>query len=210
MTRVRWTGFALIGVMILCHAVGALGPGAGTDVRGAEAEAKKKLAGPPPLVVDKDAPLLLDGTAKPTRKATRAATENQACFVCHANYEEEPLAALHAHENVGCTDCHGKSFPHRNDENNTTPPDVMYPSSAIVAACRECHETHDAPAEKVVARWLARCPQKEDAKALVCTDCHGQHRLKIRTVRWDKKTRKLIELRKKLRVEGGELRAKKG
>ena len=31
-----------------------------------------------------------------------------------------------------------------------------------------------------------------DAKDIVCIDCHGQHRLKIRTVRWDKQTKELI------------------
>jgi hypothetical protein len=187
--------FGALGVAIVCCLAGVAGLDLGTAADQA-VERPKKTAGPPPLVVDKDAPLLLDAGEKPAAKPTRAASENQACFVCHANYQEEPLAALHARKNIACSKCHGDSFPHRNDENNTTPPDVMYPLDAIVAACRECHKTHDAAPEEVVARWLERCPQKTDPKMLVCTDCHGRHRLKVRTVRWDKKTRKLIESKK--------------
>ncbi len=48
------------------------------------------------------------------------------------------------------------------------------------------------PAQKVIARLLERCPEKTNPAALVCTDCHGEHRLKVRTVVWDKETRKLL------------------
>ena len=68
----------------------------------------------------------------------------------------------------------------------------MYPPEAIAEKCAECHEEHDAPAVEVIARWQERCPKKTDPSTIVCTDCHGDHRLKIRTVRWNKKTRKLI------------------
>jgi formate-dependent nitrite reductase cytochrome c552 subunit len=112
--------------------------------------------------------------------------------VCHTNYETEELAVVHAQHDVGCVDCHGKSYDHRNDEDNITPPDIMFASDQIDTGCAECHETHDAPARKVVARWQERCPAKTDPKQLVCTDCHGHHRLAFRTVVWDKKTRKLI------------------
>jgi formate-dependent nitrite reductase cytochrome c552 subunit len=141
------------------------------------------------LVIDRS--LLLDDAAeeKPDRSFLKV---NQACYVCHGNYEEEPLAVIHAKEGVGCADCHGKSFAHRNDEDNITPPDVMYPLEAIDEACQECHDTHDASARDVIARWQQRCPEKMDASTLVCTDCHGQHRLKMRVVRWNKKTGELI------------------
>jgi formate-dependent nitrite reductase cytochrome c552 subunit len=112
--------------------------------------------------------------------------------VCHTNYQEEEMVTQHAVENVGCVKCHGDSLAHRNDENNTTPPDKMYPLTSIDRACMECHETHDAPARKVLARWRERCPAKNDPTLIVCTDCHGEHRLKHRTVRWDKATGKLL------------------
>ncbi len=150
----------------------------------------------PPLVVDAETPLLLDDP--PETESTRPAqpttgADNSACFVCHANYREEALAVRHARADVGCVACHGQSFAHRNDENNTTPPDKMIPADAIDKACRMCHTSHDVSAAKVVMHWKRRGIDKNDAASIVCTDCHGEHRLKIRTVRWNKKTGKLIK-----------------
>ena len=175
----------------------------------------------PPLVVDKDAPLLLDEPVlldEPTEvgnPVTEAEAKNATCYVCHANYAEEELAQWHAKQNIGCTDCHGESIGHKNDENHLTPPDRMYPSSEIDEACgkchtghdvpaieivrrwkerrgdtktdvlcKECHEKHDFPAAEVVRNWQKRTGQKEQAEPIVCTDCHGDHRLKIRSVRY--------------------------
>ena len=126
---------------------------------------------------------------KPTRKLE---ADNSPCYVCHVNYEEEEFVTSHAGENVGCVDCHGQSYAHRDDEDNITPPDVLYGADAIAPSCGKCHDTHDAPAAKVIARWQERCPAKENPADLVCTDCHGQHRLRFRTVWWDKKTRELV------------------
>ncbi len=163
----------------------------------ADEEKKNEL---PPLMIDDDEPLLLlEEPEEEEKSATeiKALTKNQPCFVCHVNYQEEPLAAGHAKMGVSCVDCHGNSFPHRNDENNTTPPDRMYPADQIEKACTECHRAHDAPAVKVIARWQKRCPDKKDPKTIVCTDCHGQHRLKVRTVQWDKKTGEVLPAKAK-------------
>jgi len=157
-------------------------------------------AAPPPLVVDKEKPLLLEEPKKTEQDPWAApkgpVADNQACFVCHANYDEEPFAVVHAEVNIGCVKCHGESLAHRDDEDNITPPDIMFWPEKIKSNCDDCHEDHDAPAVKVIALWQERCPAKTDPKTIVCTDCHGQHRLKFRTVWWDKKTRKLI-IRKK-------------
>ena len=157
---------------------------------------KLKSYPPPPLVIDKDAPLLLDGPAESEMHSsgatTRALKDNAACFVCHANYREEALASGHAESDVGCGDCHGPSYAHRNNENNTTPPDRMYPADAIDQSCRKCHTTHDVPAAKVITRWQQHYPDKTNTETIICTDCHGDHRQKLRTVRWDKKTGKLL------------------
>jgi hypothetical protein len=159
----------------------------------AAAENESEDGGPPPLVVDPDAPLLLDDPEPAgAEPSTAAATENQACYCCHANYREEPLAQWHVKANIGCVECHGESHAHRNDENNTTPPEVMFPAAAIDKYCEKCHGGHDAPASAVIARWQQRCPQKTNVADVVCTDCHGQHRLRLRTVRWDKRTGKLL------------------
>ena len=148
-----------------------------------------------PLTVDKAAPLLLD--EPPAKKAPAAdpkkpMADNSACFVCHGNFQEESMVAVHAKENVGCAKCHGSSRAHRNDEDNVTAPDKMYQPARIDNACRKCHEDHNASARKVIAMFQARFPQDADPKKVVCTDCHGEHRLKVRSVHWDKETGKLL------------------
>jgi hypothetical protein len=180
----------------------------------------------PALVVDTDAPLLLDEPGESEKVNTEAETKNATCYVCHANYADEPLAQRHAKANMACSDCHGESIAHKNDENHLTPPDRMYPAGEIDEACRKCHtghdvqpaevvrrwrehigdtktdvlcekchEGHDVPAADVVRKWQERTEQKKEDKPIVCTDCHGDHRLKLRSVRWDKKTGKLLGTR---------------
>lgn len=152
--------------------------------------------GLPPLTIDRGAPLLLDesetNAAEKKADARKVLADNQSCYVCHANYQEEEMVHQHAVGDIGCIQCHGPSLAHRNDENNTTPPDKMYPTAAIDKSCAECHDTHDVSAQKVLTRWRERCAEKADPAKIVCTDCHGYHRLKVRTVRWDKATGKLL------------------
>lgn len=147
----------------------------------------------PALKVDKSAPLLLDEPAGKEAKSESYLRINEACYVCHGNYREEPMAVDHAKNDVSCMKCHGPSLAHRNDEDNITPPDKMYSMAKIEAGCQaDCHDTHDAPAREVLKRWQERCPQKTDFAQIVCTDCHGFHRLARRTVRWDKDTGALL------------------
>ncbi len=164
---------------------------------------EQKPAGPPPLVIDKSAPLLLEEPPEvdPWDVPTGPVADNLACYCCHANYEEEEFVVYHAKANVGCIKCHGESYDHRNDENNVTPPDIMFPPEKIESNCQECHQTHDAPAKEVITRWQERCPNNAKPEELLCTDCHGEHRLKVRTVRWDKRTRKLLIRGKQQGVE---------
>ncbi|MCL5270060.1 MAG: cytochrome c3 family protein [bacterium] len=143
--------------------------------------------GPPPLTVDKAAPLLLD---EATTSAKPANLRKLICHDCHANYLEEPFAVAHDKAGVTCLSCHGESMAHSGDENNITPPEVMYAREAIAPKCRQCHPDHNAAAIDVIVLWQRRGLQKLDARQLVCTDCHGEHRLKVRTVEWDKKTGK--------------------
>lgn len=183
-------------VVAVAWAVLSAGLGPPARVAAAESVSTPSAAAtkPPPLVVDPSAPLLLDDAPaqKPPASAAGPKADNEACFVCHANYREEPLVVEHAKQNVGCVKCHGPSLKHRNDENNTTPPDVMFPLDAIDDACAECHDEHIAPAVKVIARWQERCPQKTQPDSIACTDCHGNHRLALRSVRWNKKTGELL------------------
>jgi formate-dependent nitrite reductase cytochrome c552 subunit len=98
----------------------------------------------------------------------------------------------HGLDEIGCIDCHGKSFAHRDDEDNITPPDKMYPREAVDKMCADCHEDHDARARDVIQRWRERCPEITDPERIVCTDCHGRHRLQLRTVRWNKRTGEVL------------------
>ncbi len=148
-----------------------------------------------PLVVDTGDALLLaepsENSGASSPPATQAALENAACLVCHANYAEEELAADHAAADVGCTKCHGQSHPHRNDENHTTPPDHMYALDAVVPLCQQCHQSARIDPQEIETVRREQ-PDKPASEPVVCTDCHGKHRLTSRTVRWDKTTGKLI------------------
>ena len=150
---------------------------------------EKQRAKAPPLSLEG---LLDEKLPEPPRKKVRLRVDNGACYVCHANYETESLVVTHGKEEIGCVDCHGPSAEHRNDEDNITPPDILYPQDQVDKMCSQCHETHDAPARNVVGRWQQRCPEKTDPEELICTDCHYEHRLATRVVRWDKRTRALL------------------
>ena len=156
--------------------------------------------GPPPLVVDTSAPLLLEelsgGQEAAPPGASGAAAANAACFVCHANYRAEFLVDRHATAGIGCANCHGESLAHKNDENNTTPPEIMYPGQKIDPFCQGCHTAHDVPPGKVVVRWMERGLGTIDPDKIVCTDCHGEHRMKVRTVVWDKSSGALLRTNK--------------
>ena len=158
-----------------------------TDLPGDAQAQEPDEGGLPPLVIDRS--LTLEDSAEEDSSHLKI---NQSCFVCHNNYQKEPMTTWHAKEGVGCVDCHGKSLAHRNDEDNITPPDIMYPAEKIDEACQECHDEHIAWPRDVLSMWQERCPEKTDFSQLVCTDCHGEHRLPRRIVRWDKRTGKLI------------------
>ena len=156
--------------------------------------------GPAPLVIDTSAPLLLEepgeGQEAPSSEVTGATAGNAACFVCHANYRAEFLVDRHATAGIGCANCHGDSLAHKNDENNTTPPQTMYAADKIDPFCRGCHTAHDVSPEKVVARWMERGLDKINPDKIVCTHCHGDHRMKVRTVIWDKSSGELLRTNK--------------
>ena len=117
--------------------------------------------------------------------------DSSACYVCHMNYDGEALALGHELVGVGCRECHGRSFEHCGDESNVTAPDIMYPKATINASCLACHP-QDEIIENLVHRPLFSGTAVEEEK--YCTGCHGrEHRLAVRTVRWDKATGKLLK-----------------
>ncbi|NQT15568.1 MAG: cytochrome c3 family protein [Planctomycetes bacterium] len=177
MKHAAWLTLLLVAAALVSGYVAILGP---EEVRAVAA---------PPLKLDA---YLDEKLPEASEKKSEMKVDNFACYVCHGNYEDEELVLSHGKVEVGCIDCHGKSYPHRNDEDNITPPDKMYPLDTIDKMCGTCHETHNAPGAEVVARWKERCPAKTDTKEIVCTDCHYKHRLERRTVRWDKKTGRVL------------------
>jgi hypothetical protein len=90
-----------------------------------------------------------------------------ACQKCHTGHDVQPAEVV-------------RRWKQRTGDEKT---DVL---------CKECHESHDIPAAKVVRKWQKQSGQKIYEKPIVCTDCHGDHRLKLRSVRWNKKTGKLL------------------
>ncbi|HUV14352.1 MAG TPA: cytochrome c3 family protein, partial [Acidobacteriota bacterium] len=94
--------------------------------------------------------------------------DNYYCYVCHANFEyEDPLVEVHMEADVGCAECHGPSLAHRSDEDNVTPPDIIYRRPQVDSTCVKCHDRHEekeAPGDRTL-------PVDR-----ICTDCHGDHR----------------------------------
>jgi hypothetical protein len=124
---------------------------------------------------------------------------NPFCMACHANFDEEELVVTHKAAGIGCERCHGESFRHRSDEANVTPPELMYPKERINPTCMMCHprqeiqrvESHRPILEVNLSPAETASPDGHARK--YCTDCHGgEHRMNVRTTRWDKCTGKLI------------------
>lgn len=126
-------------------------------------------------------------TAEPAAKPEPA--DNSYCYVCHANYEEEKLTHVHQPQGVGCERCHGPSVKHSGDEDGLSPPDRMFAKEDIDAFCITCHPEDRLRKEEIHREWMADSPRDG-----TCNECHAkEHRMKVRTRHWDKKTRKLIQ-----------------
>ena len=134
-----------------------------------------------PLLLE-EPPLLLNEDEE-----TGPMADNSRCHVCHINYDDEVLAVTHARADINCEKCHGSSDAHCGDEDNITPPDIMYPAEKIRPFCMGCHSK-----EKIDIDVHKEVLSDTSAKG-VCTNCHGEHRLGYRTRKWDKTTGKLIQ-----------------
>jgi len=139
---------------------------------------------------DEEPLLLLDdnGDTKGLGEPGGPVADNSRCHVCHINYADEALAFVHARADISCEQCHGPSDAHCSDEDNITPPDIMYPVAKINPSCTGCHskEKIDIAVHKGVLTYTG-------TREGCCTECHGEHRLEHRTRRWDKATGVLIE-----------------
>ncbi len=129
---------------------------------------------------------LITGVQSGPAYSQDVAVDNSDCLVCHMNFKKEELARRHQLRGIGCITCHGPSTAHADDEENTTPPDIMWPKQKVNSSCQECHakEKSDETHKTVLAGTAA--------KNKYCTDCHGKHRLPVRTVQWNKRTGELL------------------
>ena len=128
------------------------------------------------------------GSSGPRVAVADGPADNSRCHVCHINYEDEELAVDHAKKGIGCESCHGPSDAHCDDENNATPPQRMFPKAKVKPFCMQCHRRAKLvrePTHKPVLAGTATTKKH-------CTDCHGDHVMGERTVRWDKTTGKLL------------------
>ncbi len=148
---------------------------------------KQKIREEPPLLLE-EPPLLLENGdgAEELPPPPGPVADNSRCHVCHINYEDEELAVVHARTNISCEQCHGACDAHCSDEDNITPPDIMYPMAKITSFCMGCH-----PRDNISS--LHKSFLAGTTKEKYCTDCHGEHRLGYRTRKWDKTTGELIE-----------------
>jgi hypothetical protein len=147
-------------------------------------------AAPKLIIQTNEEPLLLPD-APPTSELPPPegpVADNSRCHVCHMNYEDEEMAVLHARANIGCEQCHGPCDAHCSDEDNVTPPDIMYPRQKINSSCMACHPKQDIEIEPHEPLFDGTATENK-----YCTDCHGNHRLGYRTRRWNKATGELIE-----------------
>jgi len=120
---------------------------------------------------------------------------NAFCSACHYGFAEEDLARTHERAGIGCERCHGESERHRSDEDNVTPPEIMYPKDKINPTCMMCHPRHEiehVPTHQTLlagAKTSLDSTSESDGRQIYCTDCHAkEHRINVRTIRWNKAT----------------------
>ncbi len=121
-----------------------------------------------------EAPLLLDDD-EGSEQSDGPQADNSRCFVCHINYMEEDIAVIHARAEIGCAGCHGESDEHIADESwasggNGTAPEVMFPKPKINPFCMGCHARDKIDTDE-------HKPLLANFEKMVCTDCHGNHRI---------------------------------
>jgi len=136
-------------------------------------------------------------TEEPSEK--KGFVANIFCSACHYGFGDEKLARTHELAGIGCERCHGESERHRSDEDNITPPEIMYPKAKINPTCMMCHPRHEIRHVADHKALLAGAKTvfdsaDEGGNQIYCTDCHAiDHRINVRTIRWNKETGELLK-----------------
>lgn len=142
----------------------------------------------------------------PLKQAKKQSTEQKAqketfvanafCSACHYAFSDEKLARTHEQAGIGCERCHGESERHRSDEDNITPPEIMYPKEKINPTCMMCHPRNEIKHVSYHKSLLAGAETIFDKSVnqKYCTDCHAKdHRINVRTIRWNKATGEILD-----------------
>ena len=140
-------------------------------------------AAAPPLSIED---LLHEEIPKAEKRAETPQVDNGACYVCHGNYDGEPLVLAHA-ERLAASTAGPRTTTATTRTTSRRPISCTAPTRS--PRCAKCHETHDAPAQGDCTMARAR-PFEDRSDKLVCTDCRGT--VKFRTVWWNKKTREVF------------------
>jgi hypothetical protein len=192
--RVQVAGL-VAGVCLIVAVIGLAGPPLGDPPPATTPpEQTQPAKSDPPAKTDKDPDqALIDQWRKHIDKwkkiDPREAADNSFCYVCHANYESEKLVKTHEAEGVGCETCHGRSDKHSQDEDSLVPPDVIFAPAKVAKFCTQCHTKRDLLEGDAAHEKFFAGPVEPDQ---TCTNCHDmKHKLKVRTRRWDKATRKI-------------------
>ena len=120
-------------------------------------------------------------------KEARKKADNRLCYVCHLTLKKEAITTVHLAEGHGCTECHGPSTDHMQDEMLMTTPDRLYGRREVDAMCVKCHEdSHEhveAEVKAFLKKWRGR--ERENGRVVkvdsICTDCHGTHNINKET-----------------------------
>jgi len=137
----------------------------------------------PPLIVREHFRGLPPLAAAAETAGDKTKADNKACYVCHPGMKNEKITAVHLAAGHGCTECHGPSIDHFQDEMQMTTPDVLYGRTQVDAMCGKCHEdSHEDVEKQLIAfmqKWGNRSREngRTVSETSICTDCHGTHNI---------------------------------
>lgn len=115
--------------------------------------------------------------------AADESADNGLCYVCHLDLQKEAITTSHLGEDIGCTDCHGRSAEHMHDEMLMTKPDQLFGRREVNDMCGTCHDDAHEDVEAEVAAFLNewRGRDRPNGRVIteqsICTDCHGTHNI---------------------------------
>jgi len=111
--------------------------------------------------------------------AAEESADNGLCYVCHLDLQKEAITTSHLGEDIGCTDCHGRSAEHMHDEMLMTKPDQLFGRCEVNDLCGTCHDDAHEDVEDKVAAFLNQWRGRDRPNGRVITE------QSICTVPWD-------------------------